>query len=157
MKRIILATLLLSILCFRSYGQWYEKKYNVTDINLLSREQLDESLKDSKTEVLYSGIISAAGAGIFVAGRFLPYEINDESSFFEQLIGEQGMKKIMMATGVGIAAGGLVAGIVYLGRIGKIKSVINEYYASGARLIVSPNLFLYDQSLAAGLTLTFNF
>ncbi|MFH0843204.1 MAG: hypothetical protein V1903_11355 [Bacteroidota bacterium] len=157
MKRLILATLLLSILCFKSYGQWYEKKYNVTDINLLSREQLNESLKDSKTELLYSGIVSAAGAGIFVAGRFLPYEINDESSFLEQLIGERGMEKIMMATGVGIAAGGLVAGIVYLGRIGKIKSVLNEYYASGARLIVSPAVLLNEQSLVAGFSVTFSF
>jgi len=157
MKRFILAALLLSILCFRSYGQWYEKRYNVNDINLLSREQLEESLKDSKTELLYSGVISAAGAGIFVAGRYLPYEINDESSFIEQLIGERGMKRIIMATGVGIAAGGLVTGIVYLGRIGKIKTVINEYYASGARLIVSPDVLIYEQSLVAGFSVTFSF
>ncbi len=157
MKKLILTTFLLSILCFRSYGQWYEKKYSVTDINLLSRDQLEESLKESKTDLLYSGVVSAAGAGIFVAGRFLPYEINDESSFFEQLIGERGMKKVMMATGVGIAAGGLVAGIVYLGRIGKIKSVINEYFASGARLIVSPDVLIYGQSPVAGFSVTLSF
>jgi len=157
MKRLIIASLFLFILSFRSSGQWYEKKYNVTDINLLSREQLDESLKESKTDLLYSGAVSAAGAGIFVAGRYLPYEINDESSFLEQLIGERGMKKIVMATGVGIAAGGLVAGIVYLGRIGKIKSVINEYYASGARLIVSPDILITDRSPVAGFSVTFSF
>ncbi len=157
MKILFLATLLLSILCFRSFGQWYEKKYNVNDINLLSREQLEESLKDYKTELLYSGVISVAGAGIFVAGRYLPYEVNDESSFIEQLIGERGMKKIVMATGVGIAAGGLVAGIVYLGRIGKIKSVIKEYYASGAKIIISPDVLINNQSMVAGFSVTFSF
>ena len=159
MKRIIFAFCLLLILRVNLHSQWYVKKYNVAEINFLSREQLDESLKESKTDLLYSGIISVAGAGVFLAGRYLPYEINDESSFFEQLMGENGMKKILMVTGTGIITGGAVAAIVYLGRIGRIKSVINEYYSFNGSLKISPEIIYnyHKQSFCPGVTLTYSF
>lgn len=157
MLRFILSSLIVFVLYGGLQGQWYEKKYNVADIDLLSRDQLDESLKDSKSELLYAGVISAAGVGVFLAGRYLPYEIDDEASFIEQLIGEKGMKKIMMASGVGIAAGGMIAGIVYLARIGKINSVIHNYYASGEKLILSPVILDGGRSMVPGVSITFNF
>lgn len=159
MNRLILVAFIISLLSSESRGQWYMKEYNVADINLLSREQLEESLRESKTNLLYSGIVSVAGAGIFLAGRYLPYEITDESSFFEQLVGEKGMKKVMMASGIGIAAGGAIAAVVYLGRTGKIKSVINEYYSFkipfelNPAIIVNPDLHFY----CPGFILTCNF
>jgi hypothetical protein len=159
MKKTTSAMYLLLLLTVNLHGQWYVKKYNVDKIDFLSREQLDESMKESKTDLLYSGIISLTGAGAFLAGRYLPYEITDESSFIEQLLGEKGMKKVLMATGIGIVAGGAVASIVYLGRIGRIKSVINEYYALGGSLNISPALIMNcnSQSFCAGLSLTYNF
>ncbi len=159
MKKMVLIAYLLLISCFNSHGQWYVKKYNVADIDFLSMEQLEESLKTSKSDLLYSGIISVAGGGVFLAGRYLPYEINDESSFFEQLIGEKGMKNILMVTGAGMVVGGAIAGIVYLGRVGRIKSVINRNYASVGTLNISPAITVdhYNQSVCPGFTLTYNF
>jgi hypothetical protein len=147
---------LLLILSLSSHGQWYVKRYNVNNINLLSREQLNESLKESRTELLYSGIISAGGVGVFFAGRYLPYEITDESSVIEQLFGEKGMKKVLMVTGAGIAAGGAIAAVVCLGRIGRIKSVINEYYSLTGPFEVKPAVIVNSDmhTYCPGITLT---
>jgi hypothetical protein len=159
MKKMVLIAYLIFVSCFNSYGQWYVKKYNVSDIDFLSREQLEESLKTSKSDLLYSGIISVAGGGVFLAGRYLPYEIDDESSIIEQLLGEKGMKKILMVSGAGMVVGGAVAGIVYLGRIGRIKSVINKYFTSAGSLNISPTIIVnyHDQVVCPGFTLTYNF
>ncbi|OFY58535.1 MAG: hypothetical protein A2V50_02850 [Bacteroidetes bacterium RBG_19FT_COMBO_42_10] len=159
MKKIIFSTCLFLFLSINSNGQWYVKKYNVANVDFLSREQLDESLKTSKNELLYSGIISVAGVGVFLAGRYLPYEIDDESSFIEQLIGEKGMKNILMVTGAGIFTGGAIAGIVYLGRIGRIKSVINEYYTFNGTLKISPVIIVntFNKSVVPGFTMTYDF
>jgi hypothetical protein len=159
MKKMFLATSLLLTAYVNSQGQWYVKNYNVTDINFLSREQLEESLKTSKSDLLYSGIISVAGGGIFLAGRYLPYEINEESSFIEQLFGEKGMKDILKVSGAGILAGGAIAGIVYLGRIVRIRSIINKYYASAGSLNISPAIIpgYCNKTVYPGLTITYNF
>jgi hypothetical protein len=158
-KKTILTASIILILSVSLHGQWYVKKYNVTDIGLLSREQLEESLKESKNNILYSGIISVTGAGVYLAGRYLPYEITDESTFFEQLIGGKGMKKILMASGAGIAAGGVIAAFIYLGRTIRIKSVINRFYTFDGSLIISPVFIVnsYNQSCIPGLTVIFNF
>ena len=158
-RRIILIAFLASVSFVSTNGQWYVKKYNVTDIDFLSREQLDESLKESKTDLLYSGIISVSGAGVFLAGRYLPYEIDDESSFIEQLLGEKGMKNILMVTGAGMVAGGAVVSIVYLGRILRINSVINEYFSFNGSIKISPSIIIdYEkQSFSPGIALTYNF
>jgi hypothetical protein len=108
---------------------------------------------------MYSGIVSVTGVALFLVGRYLPYEIDDESSFFEQLIGENGMKKIMMATGVVTFTGGAIAGIVYLARIGKINSVINQYYSLNGTIQIMPVLIVNNpgQSLSPGISFTYNF
>ncbi len=159
LRKTIFTACFAIVLINQANGQWYVKKYNVTDINYLSREQLDESLKASRTNLLYSGIVSVAGVGIFLAGRYLPYEIDDEASFFEQLLGEKGMKKVMMATGAGVVAGGAIAGIVYLTRIGKINSVLNEYYSFNGTLNICPVIIVnsYNQSFGPGFSFTYNF
>jgi hypothetical protein len=159
MHKIIITTSLTLILSLSSYGQWYVKKYNVSDISLLTKEQLDESLKESRTNLIYSGAASVTGVAVFLAGRYLPYEMDEESTFFEQLIGERGMKGILMVTGVGITVGGAVAAVVYLGRIGKIKSIINEYYSYGGKLNFSPVVIVNNstKSIVPGFTLTYNF
>ncbi len=114
MKQIVFTIYFLLILRVSSHAQWYVKKYNVTDIDFLSREQLT---------------------------------------------GERGMKDLLMVTGAGIVVGGAIAVIIYLGRIGKIKSVINEYYSCTGPLKLSPAIIVnYDnQTFCPGITLTFNF
>ncbi len=108
MKKIVFTTYIFLIQSVCSHGQWYVKKYNVTDIDFLSREQLEGSLKTTKTDLLYSDAI---------------------------------------------------AGIVYLGRVGRIKSVINEYYSYAGSLKISPAIIVnsHNQSFEPGFTLTYDF
>ena len=159
MKKIILVSSLLIISISTSYSQWYVKKYNVTDINFLSSEQLEESLINSKAGLLYSGIVAGIGGGIFLVAKYLPYEQDENSTFLEQLIGEKGMNGILIFTGAGILIGGSIACIAYLGRIGRIRSVINRNYSTSGSLKISPTLILpdYTRSYCPGLTVTYNF
>ena len=159
LRKIVFTACLTIVLVAQTNGQWYEKKYNVTDINYLTRDQLDKSLKESRTSLMYSGIVTCTGAVLFLAGRYLPYELDDNSSFLEQLIGENGMKKIMMATGVATFTGGAIAGIVYLARIGKINSVINQNYSLNGNIQILPVMIVNssDYSLSPGISITYYF
>ena len=48
MKNIFILTLLFFIICLSSSGQWYVKKYGVTDINCLTDEQLIKAFEGRK-------------------------------------------------------------------------------------------------------------
>ena len=159
MKKIIIVSCLLVISFVSLYGQWYVKKYNVTDINSLSKEQLEESLGKSKTGLLYSGILAGLGGVIFLAGKYSGVYESENPTFFEELVGEKGMNDIAMVTGAGIIIGGTIAGIVHMGRIGRIKSVLNYNYPSLGSLNISPTVILnsYTHSFCPGFTLTYNF
>jgi hypothetical protein len=159
MKKIILAVYLFLISITSSYGQWYVKRYNVTDINLLSKEQLEESLGKSKKVLLFSGCIAGLG-GLFMIGSIYVHPgMSEDPSFIEQLIGDKGMDTIFLLTGAGMLAGGTIASMVHLGRIGKIKSVIRKNYPPTGSINISPAIILNSctQSYYPGFTLTYNF
>jgi hypothetical protein len=155
MKKIILVSCLLLISYLDSYGQWYVKKYNVSDINLLSQEQLEKSLRNSKNGLLASGFCAGLGAILF----FVPETPSDDPTFFQQLIGEKGQNAVNKSFGVGLMMGGTIASIVYLGRIGRIKTVIKENYPTEGTLNILPTFMLnnYTRSWCSGFTLTYNF
>ncbi len=157
-KSFIVSCLLLDFLV-NANGQWYVRKYDVADINLLSQEQLEESLLSSKKDLLYSGIIASMGAGIFLAAKYLPYDEDENPTILEQLIGEKGMNDILIVTGVGILAGGTITCIAYLGRMGRIRSTINRNYPASGSLHITPVVVLnrYPYSFCPGLMLTFSF
>ena len=69
------------------------------------------------------------------------------------------MGKTYIVAGAGMVAGGIITGIIYLGRFGKIRSTINNNYPSAGSLNVSPLLILnsYTKSYCPGFTLTYNF
>jgi hypothetical protein len=156
MKKIIIVSFLMIILFINSFGQWYIKDYKVTDINFLSKQQLEESLGKSKKGLLNSGIIAGIGGAIFLGAKYLPYEPSDDPTFLEQLIGDKGMNDIGIVTGAGILVGGTIASIAYLGRIGRIRSVINKNYPFLGSLKISPAIISksYKRSSCPGLTLT---
>jgi len=91
MKKLIIFFYLLLIFSCIISGQWYVKRYQVTDINQVTKEQLEESLQDSKRNLLYSGIVVGTGGVILIAFLFLPSEPGEDPTFLEQLIGEEGM------------------------------------------------------------------
>jgi hypothetical protein len=159
MKKVIISTILLLILFINLSGQWYVKKYHVTDINFLTREQLEESLANSKTGLKTAGIIAGTGGVFFLGFKYLRPGMSDDPSIIEQILGDEGVNKVGMITGIGILIGGSIAGIVYLGRIGRIKSVINRNYPSVGSLDISPTIILngYTRSSSPGFMLTYNF
>ena len=159
MKKVIIVAFLLLISFINSSGQWYLRRYAVSDINFLSREQLDESLVKSKKDLLGSGITAGSGGVIFLIFKYLRPGMSNDPSVIEQLLGDEGMNKVGMIAGVGLMVGGTIASIVYIGRIGRIKSVINKNYPSFGSLDISPAIILnsYTRSYCSGFSLTYCF
>ena len=159
MKKVIIVTFLALISIVNSYGQWYFKKYQVTDINLLSKVQLEESLKNSKSGLLISGCIAATGGAVFLIFKYLKPGMSDDPSAIEQLLGDEGVNKVGEIFGLGVLIGGSVASIVHLGRVGRIRSVLNKNYPALGSLRISPAVILnsFARSSCPGFRLTFNF
>ena len=158
MKNAIIIILL--IISFNSsYGQWYVKKYQVSDINMLTREQLDESLKDSRKNLLVSGIVAGMGGCIFLVSIYGTWTPVEDPTLLEQILGDKGMNAIATATGVGLLAGGTIAAAVFLGRTAQIKYVLHKNYPSTGSLDISPTLVSgkYLSSPGLGVSLTYNF
>lgn len=137
------------------------KKYEVSDIDYLSQQQLEESLKDTRSGIYASPGIMGAGGLVILAGHFTPYtaEDDDNVTIIEYLLGEKTVHDLTIAGGAAIAAGGAIASIVYLSRIGTIKSALNRNFPPQGSLAISPVFFTGKgiYSLCPGLTLTIKF
>lgn len=159
MKKTILVSCLLLISFISSYGQWYVKKYKVTDINFLTKEQLDESLSDSKKDILTCGGVILAGGAVFAIFKYLHPGMSDDPTLLEQIMGDEGVNKAGMISGVAIVAAGTIAGIAYIGRTGKIRSTINKNYPPVGSLNISPAIISnsYTRKASPGIALTYNF
>ena len=159
MKKISVVLSFLFLTLSSSYGQWYVKKYQVTDINLLSKEQLEESLLKSNRDLLTSGVTAGAGALIFIIFKYAKPGMSEDPGVIEQLLGDKGVNKIGLIAGAGILIGGTIASIVYIGRSGRIKSIIRRNYPTVGSLDFSPAVILnsYTRSSCPGFTLTYNF
>lgn len=159
MQKLILIPGLFIITFISSYGQWYVKKYNVQNINLLSLEQLDASLIKSKQNLLASGIIAGTGGLLLIIFKYAQPGMSEDPGWIEQLIGDEGMNKIGMVFSTGIFVGGAIASIVYMGRIGSIKTAMRKNYPSLSSVDISPALLLnnYTKQFSPGLRFSFNF
>jgi hypothetical protein len=159
MKRIALASCLLLLLSLNSFGQWYQKKYQVTDINALSLDQLQESLQDSRSGTYLSLGFAGLGGLLILGGIYLPYEVNEDSGFWEQLIGSKGMNYLITGVGVICAVGGTISTFNFLGRISKIKNTMRRNYPVTGSLNITPKIIFnkYSGTSSAGVALTINF
>ena len=130
MKKIILVFYLLSVYITSLHGQWYTRKYNVTDINLLSQQQLEASMKVTKTNLYSSVAVAGLGGVIILIERLNPYKADDDDNqtVIEQLLGEKGVHNLTIAAGIGIAVSGAIASVCYLGRLGTIRSALNRNF-----------------------------
>jgi hypothetical protein len=159
MKKLLTISFLVIISFINMNGQWYVKKYGVKDINDLSRDQLAASFEESKWNLLTSGGIALMGGGIYLISKYGDNSIGEDATFFEQLLGERGKKKLGMAAGFGMLAGGAIGVIVYAGRKGKISSVIRSNYPSAGLIKFTPTVILNSSSRSfyPGIRLTCNF
>ena len=159
MRRSFITAYLLLISFITSYGQWYTKEYNVPDITVLSKEQLTESLSKSKRNLLGSGAVTVAGCAVILISVYVDFSVDEDATLFEQILGEKGNRALGIGLGAGMVAGGTIAGIVYLSRIGKIKSVIKDKYPSIESMSLSPHLILnrHTGSCYPGVMFTYSF
>lgn len=160
MKKLIILSGLLVICAINAYGQWYVKKYDVTDIDYLTQQELEESIQDSRLGVYGSLVVMGMGGATVLIERFFPYEEDDENvTLIESILGEKGMHKATIAGGVGLSIIGAGVGIAYLGRLGTLKSTLRRNFPSEGSLSLSPSLILERTShqLYPGVTLTYNF
>ena len=158
MKKIMLVLSLL-ILSTITEAQWYTRKYKVTDINLLTKEQLEASLKDSKNATLFSGITAGIGAGLFMLSKYDVWESDENPTFLEELIGKQGMHNIYAGSGILLLAAGTVAFFGYLERSKNIKTVMRKNFPPLGYIHFSPkiNYNKFSSSGNFGFLLTYNF
>jgi hypothetical protein len=141
MKTLFLASCLLFLFISNSQSQWFVRKYDVTDINYLSKGQLDLSLTKSKSNLHISEFFTGLGGGIFLIFKCSHTEY------------------IGTLTGAGVMAGGAVASFGYLVRIGKIKAAIKRNFPVSGALRVTPALISNknERTGSPGITITYNF
>ena len=159
MKRVILISCLTIISFLNSNGQWYVRQYHVNDIDLLTKEQLETSLRQSKRDLLTSGAIAGVGGLVFIIYKYARPGMSDDPSWFEQIIGDEGVNKIGMTVSAGVLIAGTIISICHLGKIVRIKSAIANKDRSLGSLNISPAIRLnnFTRSFQPGLSITYNF
>jgi len=159
MKRSVAAGFILLCLSLSVSGQWYNKTYGVTDINSLSLDQLQESLKKSNTEILISLGAIGVGALVILLEKVQPYEVNDDSPLFDQIMGSNGMHYMTIGLGTLIAAYGVTGTFAYIGRSAVIKSTIRKNFPVEGKLNISPAVLFnsYTRGYAPGISLSVRF
>ena len=149
MKKLIIGACFILLPLLNSSGQWYVKKYSVNNINLLTKEQLVESLKKAKNGLLGSAFITGFGALLIV----IPFSPSESPTFFEQLIGPEGERLVPKVFGVVLVAGGCIGAIVFIERTAQIKAVLKNNYPGTAHIRLAPvlNFNHFTGSYAPGI------
>ncbi len=157
MKKLTIVIILLILSKF-SQAQWYYNDYQVKDINQLTLQQLNESLKTSKDMVLGSGLCAIFGGCMFLAGINSLVTL-DNPTMLEQLIGEKGMNDICAGVGAAMVVGGTIGFFGYLERVGHIKTAIRQNFPISGSLHLAPRVIYnnFTASYRMGISLTYNF
>lgn len=141
MKKVIAGLFLFMLTLLSAEGQWYTRQYNVSDINQLSKPQLELSLVHAKTNLLTSASVSGMGV---IGWVILSYA-------------HTGIIGSYICGGIFI--GGAVFSIGYIERIAKIKSAIRRNHSSAGSVSIAPAIIknTYTRTCSAGVALTYNF
>jgi len=121
-------------------GQWYYKKYGVLDINYLSLEQLDEARLNTKEELVASGFIAIGGGLCYIIFRYIKPGMSEDPSFFEELLGDEGVNKLGMGCSLAAIAGGSVYWVVSMSRKASINATIRSKQSYSGSLSISPQI-----------------
>jgi hypothetical protein len=139
MKRSLFFLVLFFSMLLNINGQWYQKQYHVNSIENLSPEELKLSLANAK-ETTWTGVGCAVVGGVAILYAKYGYKngIPDDATFFEQIMGAQGMKVITGISGIALLGGGIITTIVGLDRTSKIKKVMNNFDIPYATITLNP-------------------
>jgi len=141
MKKVVLGIFLFMIAFLNAEGQWYERQYHVSDINQLSKAQLELSIADAKKNILTSSLVGGVG-GI----GWLILNLAHEAVVTSYVC-------------AGVFVGGAVVSFAYCQRIVKIKSTLKRNYPALANVNISPAVIInkYSGLYSTGITLTYTF
>ncbi|NVO21629.1 MAG: hypothetical protein HXX13_18150 [Bacteroidetes bacterium] len=159
MKRIIVLSIVILMLINQAFGQWYTRKYHVNSINLLTREQLDESLKASKNNLMGSGICAGMGLGLILVSRYGSWAPETNPTLIQQIMGKKWKNTTAYIFGGALLLGGSTAFVINLGRIPKIKKTLNSNYHSSGSISARPGIIPAgpDGSFSGGISMQYNF
>lgn len=160
MKKLIAVLILIMITIVDSYGQWYSKKYIVTDINLLTKEQMETLMRDQSGNILAAGVVAGVGGLMIWGGRStLKNGFDDDVTFLEDLLGPEFLGKTYIIFGITTIACGTVAGVLFFIRHEIMRSALSRNYGHEATLSISPSVITtrITRSSALGLTVSVNF
>jgi hypothetical protein len=150
MNKVIIITVIMLSNAIGSYGQWYYDKYFVHDINMLTKEQMDESIKKTKYDMIVAGCVAVGGGLLIWAGdETLKNGLPEDATIIEEIFGAKFMGKTYIILGIGAIAGGTIATICCFGRFEKIRSAIKNNYGPTGSLKISPAVVLYGNTPSA--------
>jgi hypothetical protein len=140
-------------------GQWYTKTYGVNDINSLSLDQLQESLKKSNKSIWVSVIVVGIGGVAFLLEKVQPSEVNEDSPLIQQIIGSKGMHYVTMGMGACMALFGVIGCLVHIDRSSIIRRTIKRNFPVQGQLNITPALLFnsYTGGYTPGISLAVRF
>ena len=153
MKKIIVGLLLIFIV-LSANAQWYTKKFNVSNLNELTKEQLDLALSHANSNIRTGKTLTFTGLGIFAIGGILfSSGLNDMShdswNDFNNDMSKSAIGLIAMTAGVVVDAIGIPFWITGKTRKNDIEIALVTYKPT-ASLGVGP-----PSSLAVGIRINF--
>jgi hypothetical protein len=160
MTKVIISAIMLLVTSAGSFGQWYSKKYLVDDINMLTKEELGESLDKSQNNLFISaGIGVLGGLLIWLGNSTLKNGLDENATVIEEIAGSELTGKGYIVLGIGCATGGTIASLVYFGRFERIRSVLKNNYGLQESFKISPAVIFYgnNQSPAMGISVRLKF
>ena len=159
MKKTVGILIFLICNCIVVQGQWYTKRYKVTDINQLTKIQLDESLRNSKNDMYGSMAVMALGGVVYTLGHYSVFDLSDNPTLLEQLMGKKGVNDAAMVIGAGLVIGGFISVVSSNSRVNKIKAALSKNFpALGAvRLLPAVIANIATRTVSPGVSLAINF
>ncbi len=165
MKRLILLSILVILVCNITVGQWYFKDYGVQSLNELTKSELEGALHNCQSrQTLYlviSGLALASLVGGIVMFSNSMVIVEDSIDGYEALAGTMGafFGAGFIALGAVLTPLGIVGTTVQSGRISDIKEALGSPDLKLGLIsypVTGPG-GLYKASSTIGVTLTFHF
>lgn len=160
MSKRILVVLFMFLITEGLSGQWYNKKYFVNDINLLTQAQLTDALEETKNNIYGSGAIALVGGALIWGGNStIKNGLDEDATIIEELLGAEFIGRTLIVVGAACVGGGTIASVIFFGRHEKIRSVLKNNYGPIGSLRISPAVIRYgnDQAPALGMSVKVKF